>query len=219
MELSLPGKAYLLALNPKSGRLRDRERSAYAVRAAALTDLVLRGRLGDDGGTPVVRPAGSTGDDVLDEVLGQLVEDRPGSWKGAVRKGSRGTVRTVEAQLEAAGVVEPRRAHVLGVFPVRGERLRDTGAQHRLRSVVDGVLRGGGEVAAIPPSDAALTALAVTARVKGIATAGERRRYSDRLDALGASAGAPAPALRSVLRALDGVRAGIASSANGGSGG
>ncbi|QWF77114.1 GOLPH3/VPS74 family protein [Amycolatopsis sp. CA-230715] len=216
MELSLPGKVYLLALNPKSGRLRDRQRSAYAVRAAALTDLVLSGRLADDGGAPVVRPRGSTGDDVLDEVLGQLVEGRPGSWKGAVRKGFRGTLRAVEAQLEASGVVEPRRSRVFGVIPVRGERLRDTGAQDRLRSVVDGALRGGGDVAAVPPADAALTALAVLARVKGAATARERRRYSARLAELGENAGAPAPALRSVLRALDGMRAGVASSAYGG---
>lgn len=217
VELSLAGKVYLLALNSKSGRLRDRERSGYAVRAAALTDLVLRGRLSGDGGTPVVRQGGSTGDDVLDEVLGQLVEDRPGSWKGAVRKGFRDTVRAVEAQLETAGVVEPRRAHVLGVFPVRGERLRDSGAQRHLQSVVDSVLRGGGDVSAIAPADAALTVLAVTARVKGAAGAGERRRYADRLEALGEFAGAPAPALRSVLRALDGMRAGVTSSAYGGS--
>lgn len=87
-ELSLPAKAYLLACDTGRDRLPHRERVALLVRAAALTDLVLRGRITDDGGRPVVAGRGGTGDLVLDDLLAELTADPHRKWRARVDRKS-----------------------------------------------------------------------------------------------------------------------------------
>ena len=54
---SLPAQLFLLAVDPQRRRLVSRTEMGYVLRAAALVELQLAGRLVDDGGRPSA-PAG-----------------------------------------------------------------------------------------------------------------------------------------------------------------
>ena len=65
----LPCLMYLLAHDQAAEGPYDRPRTQLLLRAAALIDLALRGRLREDGGTVTVHGVEPTGDPVLDGVL------------------------------------------------------------------------------------------------------------------------------------------------------
>ncbi|MFT7871490.1 MULTISPECIES: GOLPH3/VPS74 family protein, partial [Amycolatopsis] len=156
-ELSLPARAYLLACDTVRDRLPDRERVALLVRAAALTDLVLRGRITDDDGRPAVTGDGGTGHLVLDDLLAELAADPHRKWGARVRRGARGTLQSLEAQLDAAGVITLRTSRVLGLFPRRRPEVREPAAAAALRDEVRAAVRSEAPVSA---DVAALTSLA-----------------------------------------------------------
>src|ERR1700727_2368107 len=102
---SLPARLYLVAYDTGKNRVTARSQLGLVLRAAALTDLYLAGRVTDENGK--VRATGDgrpAGDPLLDEVLQQLAEHRPRSWQGWIAHGQP-TVRTVRAQLEADGCI------------------------------------------------------------------------------------------------------------------
>ncbi|AXB49192.1 GOLPH3/VPS74 family protein [Amycolatopsis albispora] len=211
-ELLLPAKVYLLAC--RGERVPDRQRVGYLVRAAALTELLLRGRVLDHDGIVGAVPGGSTGDAVLDEVLGQIVEGGPRKWRHWVRKEHRRTLDSVEDQLSDGRVIRVERSRFLGR---RRVAVRDTAAVSRLRAMVDKALRGDGPVSRISREDAALVALVAAVELKGVATGRDRRRFRDRLQELEERGGAAVPALRKVFRELRQVR--MAAAANSGGSG
>jgi hypothetical protein len=211
-ELSLPAKAYLLACDVTHGRLRDRRRASLLVRGAALTDLVLRGRAVDADGRVAVSGAGPTGDLVLDELLAEVTGERPHKWKWWVRKNARGTLESLESQLDAAGVIELRTGRILGLFPSRRPIVREPAVVERLRAMVDQALRGSGPVSDV---DAALTALVAAVELRGVVSGGDRRRYKERIEELTDRGGDAVPALRKLFRELRAVRASAAGSSGG----
>jgi hypothetical protein len=215
-ELSLPARAYLLACDTRRDRLPDRERVALFVRAAALTDLVLRGLVADDGGRPAVTGDGGTGHLVLDDLLAELAADPHRKWRSWVRRGARGTLQSLEAQLDAAGTIALRTSRVLGLFPRRRPAVRDHATAAALHDQVTASLRGDAEVA---PDVAALTALAGAVELGTVLPRGERRRHRARLAQLEERAGAAVPALRKVIRELTAARAAAIAANSGGGGG
>ncbi|MET8999118.1 GPP34 family phosphoprotein [Amycolatopsis sp. NPDC004169] len=214
-ELSLPARAYLLACDTARDRLPDRERVALLVRAAALTDLVLRGRITDDGGRPVASGAGGTGHLVLDDLLAELAADPHRKWRAWVRRGARETLRSLEEQLDAAGVISLRTSRVLGLFPRRRPEVREPAAAAALRDEVRAALRSDAPVSA---DVAALTALTAAVERAAVLSRGERRRHRDRLAGLEEQAGAAVPALRKVIRELRAARTARIAAASGGGG-
>ncbi|MEV6447759.1 GPP34 family phosphoprotein [Amycolatopsis sp. NPDC051716] len=215
-ELSLPARAYLLACDTARNRLPDRERVALLVRAAALTDLVLRGQVADDGGRPAVTGAGGTGHLVLDDLLAELTAEPHRKWRAWVRRGARGTLHSLEAQLDAAGVITLRTSRVLGLFPRRRPEVREPASAAALRDEVRAALRGDAPVSA---DIAALTSLAAAVELGDVLPRAERRRHRDRLARLEEQAGAAVPALRKVIRELRAARTAAISAASGGGGG
>lgn len=141
-EISLPAGAYLLACDVDRNKVRDRQRVGYLARAAALTDLLLRGRLIDEDGVVRAVQGGSTGDDALDEVLGQVVADKSRSWRAWVRKDHRAAVRSIEEQLESAGVIQVESTRVPGLFPHRRVAVLEDGIRERLLARVDDACAG-----------------------------------------------------------------------------
>lgn len=214
--LSLPARAYLLACDTRRDRLPDRERVALLVRAAALTDLVLRGLVTDDGGRPAATGAGGTGHLVLDDLLAEVTADPHRKWRAWVRRGARGTLQSLEAQLDAAGTISLRASKVLGLFPRRHIEVRDRAAASALREEVLSALRSDAEVT---PEVAALTSLAATVELKTVLPRSERRQHKARIQQLEERAGAAVPALRKVIRELNAARAAAISASSGGGGG
>ncbi|WP_370965845.1 GPP34 family phosphoprotein [Amycolatopsis sp. cg9] len=214
--LSLPARAYLLACDTRRDRLPDRERVALLVRAAALTDLVLRGLVADDDGRPVVTGAGGTGHLVLDDLLVELSADPHRKWRARVRRGARGTLESLEAQLGAAGVITLRTSRVLGLFPRRRPVVRDRAAAAALHDEVASALRSTDRV---PPGIAALTALAAAVELGAVLPRADRRRHKERIAQLEDQAGAAVPALRKVIREVNAARTAAISAASGGGGG
>jgi len=211
-ELSLPTKAYLLACDVGKNKLRDRQRAGLMIRGAALTDLVLRGRVADDDGKVAVSGAGPTGDLVLDEMLAEIAGESPRKWKWWVRKDARGTLEALESQLDTAGVIDMKTGRVLGLFPSRNPIVRDTATVERLRASVDQALRGPSPVS---DEDAALTALVAAVELRGVVSGKDRRQYKDRIEELGERGGDAVPALRKLFRELRAVRASAVSSSGG----
>jgi hypothetical protein len=210
-ELSLPAKVYLLACDLGKNRLRDRKRTGYLVRAAALTELLLRGRLTDDGGVVRAAPGPAVPDLVLDDLLTRVLEGRARKWRSWVRADSGATLSEVERQLDAAGVISLWETEILGLFPSRRPAVLATDEVKRLHALVDDVLRGDRAVAQIPAADAALTSLVAAVELKGVVSGRDRRHYRARLDELEERGGAAVPALRRVFRALRAARASGAS--------
>ncbi|MFJ1765484.1 GPP34 family phosphoprotein [Amycolatopsis sp. NPDC088138] len=215
---SLPAQVYLLACDTGRDRLPDRQRVAPLVRAAALTDLVLRGLVADDDGRPVVTGAGGTGHLVLDDLLGDLAADPHRKWRGWVRRDARATLHSLEAQLDAAGTITLRTSSVLGLFPRRRPVVRDRAEAARLHEVVTAALLGAEPVSRVDPGVAALTSLAAAAELTTVLPRRERRQHKARLAELEDRAGAAVPALRKVVRQLKAART-AAISAGGASGG
>ncbi len=216
--LSLPAKAYLLACDVAKGKLPDRHRAGLLIRGAAITDLVVRGRVADEDGRVTATGAGPTGELVLDEMLAEVAGERPRKWKWWVRKDARATLDALESQLDAAGVIELKTGRTLGLFPSRRPIVRDTAVVERLRALVDHTLRGASPVSDVDASDAALTALVAAVELRHVVPGKDRRRYKDRIEELTERGGDAVPALRKLFRELRAVRASAVSSA-GGSGG
>jgi hypothetical protein len=214
--LSLPARAYLLACDTRRDRLPDRERVALLVRAAAWTDLVLRGLVADDDGRPVVTGPGGTGHLVLDDLLGELGANPHRKWRARVRRGARGTLQSLEAQLDAAGVITLETSRLLGLFPRRRPVVRDRATAAALHDEVAAALRTDAPVA---EDVAALTALGAAVELRSVLPRAERRQHKARIAQLEGQAGAAVPALRKVVRELQAARAAAISASSGGGGG
>ncbi|MGW4485465.1 GPP34 family phosphoprotein [Amycolatopsis sp. NPDC004368] len=186
MTLSLAARAYLLACDPDRGRVRRRSDAALLVRAAAVADLVLRGRLAVAGGRVSAAGHGPVGDLLLDDLLADLTEEGPMRWKRLVQRESADTVRSLELQLAAAGLVRVPRRKVV--------ELVDRTPADEIRATVDAALSGS----TVDDATAALTALAAAAEV-GF-TRCSARRHARRLEQLALAAGVTE--LRAAVRHL-----------------
>ncbi|WP_326837258.1 GPP34 family phosphoprotein [Amycolatopsis rhabdoformis] len=195
MTLSLAARAYLLGCDSDGGRVRRRGDAALFVRAAALTDLLLRGRLRVAGGRVSASGAGPTGDLLLDDVLAGLADEGPTRWKRLLRQGSADTLHSLEQQLVAAGVLHSR---VTPLWRRTVVRLAERAPADAVRATVDNALTA--PLSEVDARAAALTALAAATRI-GF-TRRSARRHADRLRALDEVAGSVVPEVRAVVRGL-----------------
>jgi hypothetical protein len=191
---SLPARLYLLAYDTEKNRVTAQSRLGLVLRAAALADLYLAGRVTDENGK--VRAAGDrrpTGDPLLDEVLQQLDEQRPRSWQGWIARGQP-TVRTVRAQLEAGWIIRVEHRMIL---PDRVELL-DRSTVQRYADELRAEL--GRPVSRVEPRTAAVLALAARGEIATVISRGERREYRQYLDEVAVYTGPIADALRKAWR-------------------
>ncbi|WP_432845491.1 GPP34 family phosphoprotein [Amycolatopsis sp. CA-161197] len=193
MTLSLAAQAYLLACDPDTGRIRRRSRAALLVRASATTDLLLRGQLRTTGGRVSAAGSGPTGDLLLDDLLTDLIAAGPTRWRRLLRHDSTDTLRSLELQLAAAGLLQP---HVTPLLRRKVLRLDGRSPAEAVRATVDRALHA--PLSEVDTRAAALTSLAAAAQV-GF-TRRSTRHHAARLAALDQTAGPAAPALRALLR-------------------
>ncbi|MEU9015210.1 GPP34 family phosphoprotein [Streptomyces sp. NPDC048479] len=198
--LSLAARLYLLSWDTERMTPTGTSCLAPLVRAGALTELAQRGMLAEADG--VARPVGDnlTGDPVLDELLELVEESRPRTWKRWVTHHATYTLEAVRKQLAGAGYLRRRRGRLLGLFSAAQYELDRADVVKSLREETRAVLGGPVPVAEISDRDAALVALAAAAEVRTLATADERKRHKDRIEALTERSGAAAPTLRNVIQ-------------------
>ena len=207
---TLPARLFLLACDVRTGRRTGGAEFGYAVRAAALSELLERGCLRDENGR--ARPVGDrrTGDPVLDGVLRELAgSGRPGKWHRLVQRKRKDTCLTLEQQLEAAGAIKV----VRGVLGRKRFRVADPALTARLRAEAQATLLDGEPVAAIPRPLAALTAMAalthLSPELSRRVTFTNRKRLKELLRHTGVTGGA-------LKKALDARKAAMSAGDGGG---
>ncbi|MEV0186206.1 GPP34 family phosphoprotein [Streptomyces sp. NPDC050625] len=193
----LPCVMYLLAYDAAAEGPYDRARAELLIRAAALIDLALLGRLGEDGGTVTVSGTEPTGNPVLDRVL----HDAAGhGWKDLVRRHRKRTLTEVEDRLAAMGVLTVREPRPR--FGTRRLTVTDRAAPAALRARVCTALHGDDPVREIPAAAAALLALAAAGGVRSVVSRQDQKTFRARIDACTGCLGALAPGLERAVRAL-----------------
>jgi Golgi phosphoprotein 3 (GPP34) len=209
MELpeSLPARLYLLAYDKRRRRLTARTQLGYALRAAALADLELRGNLADEGGKVRVADDRPVGDPVLDAVLQEIAGSRPRGWGHWVRAGQRAIKRAVQDQLDAGRWIRVAPRRVLGLFPAATITLRDPRALSRLTLIAARTLHGGRPAERVDRRDAALVALAAAGELP-VLPRRQRRAQRHRITRLTERSGSAAPALHKVVQLVKGSAGG-----------
>ncbi|MFJ9544402.1 GPP34 family phosphoprotein [Streptomyces sp. NPDC101225] len=194
----LPSLMYLLAHDDMAEGPYDRPRTRLLLRAAALIDLTLRGRLREIDGTVTVSGGGPTGNPALDGLL----RDAAGGhgWKHLVRTHRRRTLTEVEDRLAAAGVLSVREPRT--PFGSRRATVTDRALPSALHARVSAALRGEVPVRDLPTADAALLALAAAGAVPSVVPRQDRKTHRDRIDACTGALAALAPGLEKAVRDL-----------------
>ncbi|MCP2339549.1 GOLPH3/VPS74 family protein [Actinomadura rupiterrae] len=193
---TLPQRMFLLAYDTRRQRLALRgARLGLVLRAAALTELYLDGRLGEERGKPVV---GTDGPDPYG-LIAQIGASRPRPWQHWVRKDARKMVRTVRDELDEGGWIRLRPRRVLLFFPATGIEVRDTRVVKALARGASSALQGR-PVAHVNSLDAAAVALAAAGEVRTVVPRSETRRRRARIAELTARSGPAAPGLRKAVR-------------------
>ncbi|MFF7333124.1 GPP34 family phosphoprotein [Streptomyces sp. NPDC008150] len=198
---SLPARLYLLAWDTDRLRITGAAHLHHLVRAGALTELAQRGLLVDDDGiaTPVDLDA-RTGDIVLDGLLDLVRESMPRRWKTWVNLRARHTLDAVREQLAAGGQLRVDKKRVLGIFPSLDYGLAAPAVADAVREQARRALDEDVPVSAVSATDAAVVALAAAAELRTLLAPKDRRRHRARIEELTERSGAPAPALRKVVR-------------------
>jgi Golgi phosphoprotein 3 (GPP34) len=147
--LTLPERLLLISIDQR-GRPRDPKSSlGYALAGAALTELLLAGRLRHDHGQVVVATASPIGDTLLDEVVAEVrAEQRPRTLKWWVHhlasrhRGSKPVRDRLVDQLTERGVLARGERRVLGLVPVATHPVADPATAQRARAAIGEVLLG-----------------------------------------------------------------------------
>ncbi|WP_016699661.1 GOLPH3/VPS74 family protein [Actinoalloteichus spitiensis] len=196
---TLPGRLLLACCDTRSNRLDSRQVVGYLLRAGALTELLLAGRLVDSRGRVSCLRAQRTGDPFLDGFLREIAQERPRAWKTWVRRRPRAAVDEVAGALEENGYLRRGRALALGVFPVERVVVGNAETVTSLRERVGRVLRGAEPVERVDALDAAMVSLLAAGSVTSVVPRRDKRQHKHRLAALTERSGEAAPALRRVL--------------------
>ncbi|MFI6657535.1 GPP34 family phosphoprotein [Streptomyces sp. NPDC050523] len=194
----LPCLMYLLAHDDAADGPYDRPRTQLLLRAAALIDLALRGRLRENDGTATVSGTRPTGNPVLDGML----HDAAGGhgWKHLVRTHRKRTLTEVEDRLAAAGVLTVREPRT--PFGTRRLTVTDQEVPAALHARVSAALRGDDAVRDLPAADTALLALAAAGGVRSVVSRQDQKTYRARIDACTGTLAVLAPGLEKAVRHL-----------------
>lgn len=206
---SLPAKMFLLAFDLRRNRLTARDELGYLVRAAALADLVLNGRLRDEGGKVMATGPVSAADPVFDDLWSAIEADPGRSWRRWIERGRRETFAAVRGQLAAGHVISAEPARFLGLFPYTRVTLRDTRAARRVAEQVSRAIRGGQAASRVDSDAGVLAALAAAGQLRVVAGIRDRRQFKSRLDTFGEPV---EPIVKALRRAINSKRAAAASS-------
>lgn len=204
---TLPAQLYLLAYDLRKHRLVRRLQFPYLLRAAALTDLLLSGRITDESGKPQAVPhARPVHDPVLAHLLQQIAESRPRSWQHWIRKDAKATTKAVRDELEAGRWIKVELRRPFLIFSQTIIHVRDTRVVKRLAAKVSTALSA--PLSRVGEHEAALVVLAAVADLKTVLPRERRRAHKARIAALQERGGPAGPALRKVIQQMQAAAAG-----------
>ena len=199
---SLAARVFLLTYDVTRQRFTARFQAGVLVRAAALTELFLSGRLRDVDGRPRAELGG------YDPTLTEIADSRPRRWTYWVGHGERAAVQAVREQLERDGLVRIESSRVLGIFAVTKVVVLDPMVVYRLREAVDRALDEGVPADRLDPMDVAMVALAAAGGVRSAIDRKRARRHKTRVAEFARLAGPAVPALRKVIQQRQAAAAG-----------
>lgn len=202
---NLPERLYLLAYDPQRGRVTQQSSLHLLLQAAALTELLRRGLVREEGRTAVARSRDAAASAGLDpysaHLLGRIQEKRPHSWNWWVARahsvGRDQPARRVRDGLAQAGWIGLDQGRAAGVFPVTRVTLGDPGVRQELAASVTAALKS--PLSRVDPADAALVALAAAGRLRTVLTPKQRREHRGRIEKLSPAAGPVPKALATAL--------------------
>jgi hypothetical protein len=202
----LPERIYLLAVDRGKRRLVARDRIGYALRGAALAQLLLAGAIRDDSGRVQLVGGGATG---LAGVLRDEIaaDTRPRRWRHWVHARARRARTEVRDRLEAARIITVTKDRALGLFPVERIDVRDVLTFQRYGTTIRSVAGGSAPIARVDPSDAAAAAITVAAELGTVLNWGDRRRNKAWIETLGAEIAPVVTAIRQCVRSDRAARA------------
>lgn len=194
----LPDRAFLIAYDVDRHKLTGGDSHGQLIRAAALVELTVSGRLVDEHGKPQVRGAGA-GDPVLDGLLTEIAGSKPRSWKYWVKKDAKLTYQAVRDRLAGEQAIAVTDGTVLRIFPKKVVHVRDTRTVRALVADLRRVVLSGAPPEQLDPLDVALVPLVAAVELNTVFSGRERREHRDRIKALAERAGPAAKALRKVV--------------------
>ncbi len=196
---TLPAQLYLLAYDQRKQRIAGGIYFRYLLRTAALTELLLSGRITDESGKPrIVEHARPIDDPVLAHVLEQISESRPRSWQYWIRNYGKATANAIRDELEAGRWIKVELQRPFLIFRRTVIHVRDPRVVKRLAAEVSTTLSA--PLTRVEKREAALVSLAATAELKTVFSRERRRTHKTRIAALQERAGPAAPALRKVIQ-------------------
>ncbi|MEV6282191.1 GPP34 family phosphoprotein [Kribbella sp. NPDC051770] len=197
----LPERLYLLALDPMTGKLSNRSRLGLMLRAAALTELQLDGKLSDQDdrvvavGTQI--PARSP---LGEQVFAEVEAGGRKRWKYWVERHARTAVPAVRDELERTRLIRVEHYRRLLVFPAERITLRQPLVRRQLLQAATDTLRPARLVTRVDLRDAALVVLASAGELKPVLSKEQRKQYKDRIAQLTIRVGPVGPALRKAVQ-------------------
>ena len=200
---SLPQRVYVLAYNPRKGRVGLDTNLGAMLRAAALADLYRGGHLIDERGRVAIGARHPCHDPFLGALLEEIAGAKPHSWQSWVGRRQGAAGRAVRQQLSDGGWahLEPRK--VLGLFPTTKVTMRDPRVREELLGRVNAALTG--PIDGIDPADAALVAILAAGNLTLALSRKTRRANKRRIKQLTELSGPIAPALYRSIQANAGA--------------
>lgn len=211
--IPLPTRLFLLAYDPKKNRLTNWTQLGTLLRAGALGELALTGRVADENGRVVLVGQSGHGtrshpDPVLDALLSEIAaSSKPRKWEHWIGRRNSQCLKLVRAELDAQHLIKAERRRLLGVVPYWQVTLRDTRTRSRLAESARRVLHGGEPVERIDRRDAAVVALAAHGGLRIVVSGPDKRKYKRRIEALADHVG---PVVRGLRKAVQNAQAAAA---------
>ncbi|MGP2437607.1 GOLPH3/VPS74 family protein [Streptomyces sp. JW3] len=202
MTQTLAQRLFLLCYSFDKGKfeLADHNGRGAVLRAAALAELTLDGKLTTVSGKIVRSPGQPPSDPFLADVWNDVPPDKPRRWLPLVHHKAHTAQEPVRDQLAATGTITVRRHKRLGVLPVDRVTLDDTGPVVALRDELrDTVLSGADRAARLPLPDAVTAVFAAEVEMNSVFTRTERRAHKEAFTTLTARVDDALPGLRKAL--------------------
>ncbi|MFG3257593.1 GPP34 family phosphoprotein [Streptomyces sp. NPDC048172] len=203
MHATLPQRLFLLCYTVEKEKfeLTNLQGRGQLLRAGALAELTLDGRLHPEGGKGFRRPdAEPPEDSFLAEVWHDVPTDKPKGWLSLVHGKAHTSEKPVRLQLAATGAVTIQHDKWMKMLAVDRVAVTDPERVRAEQKTVREAVFGGPDPAAVPMAELTMAVLAAEVEVTSVFTGKERAEHKRTLKVLAARFDDAVPGLRKALR-------------------